>query len=75
MSSDKLWQRSKQRIYFKNEDMDFYLAWMLSYQREGGATVGECFYAASHVKDGDPESWVQAWSELASFWCKSDVRG
>jgi pimeloyl-ACP methyl ester carboxylesterase len=39
---------------------------MLSYQREGGATVGECFYAASQIKDGDPESWVKAWIELAN---------
>lgn len=65
MSKEKLWQRSKQKIHFKNEDMDFYFAWILSHQSEGGSAFGECFYAASHVKDGDPESWYTAWAEIA----------
>ena len=56
MNKEKLWQRSKQRIYFENDDMDFYFAWILAHQNEGGAAFGECFYAASRVKDGDPES-------------------
>lgn len=45
--------------------MDFYFAWILSHQGEGGSAFGECFYAASHVKDGDPESWYTAWLEIA----------
>ncbi len=65
MNKEKLWQRSRQRIRFQNEDMDFYFAWILAHQNEGGSALGECFYAASQVKDGDPESWHTAWAELA----------
>lgn len=65
MHNEKLWQRSKQKIHFKNEDMDFYFAWILSHQSEGGSAFGECFYTASHVKDGDPESWYTAWADMA----------
>ncbi|MCL6511957.1 MAG: prolyl oligopeptidase family serine peptidase [Anaerolineae bacterium] len=65
MNKEKLWQRSKQRIHFQNEDMDFYFAWILAHQSEGGSALGECLYAASQVKDGDPESWYTAWAEIA----------
>ncbi|WP_448334569.1 alpha/beta hydrolase family protein [Bellilinea sp.] len=65
MNEEKLWQRSKQRIRFQNDDMDFYFAWILSHQSEGGSAFGECFYAASQVKDGDPDSWYSAWVEIA----------
>jgi len=64
-NKEKLWQRSKQRIRFQNEDMDFYFAWLLAHQGEGGSALGECFYAASQIKDGDPESWYAAWTEIA----------
>lgn len=66
MNKEKLWQRSKQKIRFKNDDMDFYFAWILSHQCEGGSAFGECFYAASQIKDGDLESWYAAWAALAS---------
>lgn len=56
MNKEKLWQRSRQRIRFQNEDMDFYFTWILAHQSEGGTALGECFYAASDIKDGDPES-------------------
>jgi len=65
MNKEKLWQRSKQKVYFQNEDMDFYFTWILAHQNEGGAALGECFYAASRVRDGDPESWYTAWAEMA----------
>ncbi len=65
MKKEKLWQRSNQRIRFRNDDMDFYFAWILAHQREGGSAFGECFYAAAQVRDGDPESWYTAWMEIA----------
>jgi alpha-beta hydrolase superfamily lysophospholipase len=65
MSREKLWQRSKQQIRFQNDDMDFYFAWILSHQSECGSAFGECFYAASQIKDGDPESWYAAWTDMA----------
>ncbi len=63
MTKEKLWQRSKQKIRFQNDDMDFYFAWILSQRRRFG--IGECFYAASQIKDGDPESWYAAWTAIA----------
>ena len=30
-----------------------------------GAAIGEAFYAASQIKDGDAATWHQAWVELA----------
>ncbi len=65
MKKEKLWQRSKQRIFFDNEDMDFYLSWALALQHDHGSTHGECFYAASQIRDGDLASWTKAWRELA----------
>ncbi len=65
MTKEKLWQRSKHKIRFRNEDMDFYFAWILAHQSENGASFGECFYAAAQVKDGDPESWYTAWVEMS----------
>ncbi len=65
MNKQKLWQRSKQKVFFKNEDMDFVFQWILAHQGEGGAAFGECFYTAAQIKDGDPESWFAAWRDLA----------
>jgi pimeloyl-ACP methyl ester carboxylesterase len=31
----------------------------------GGAEIGECFAAASRIREPDAESWFRAWSELA----------
>jgi pimeloyl-ACP methyl ester carboxylesterase len=65
MTNEKLWQRSQQRFYFQNEDMDFYFKWVLANQNEHGAAHGECYYVASRIKDGDPESWVKGWLGMA----------
>jgi pimeloyl-ACP methyl ester carboxylesterase len=66
MSDEKIFQRKKQKIFFKNEDTDFSLLWALGYQTGGGAEIGECFHAASQIKENDPESWARAWSDTAS---------
>lgn len=66
MSRGKLLQRHRHRIYFRNPDMDFYFMWVLGHQTYGGAEFGECFHIASRIRDGDPESWAEAWIQLAS---------
>jgi hypothetical protein len=63
---DKLLQRHRNRLYFRNADMDFYFMWVLGHQTYGGAELGECYHAASRIRDGDPESWVEAWIQLAN---------
>src|SRR6266498_1970227 len=53
------------KIYFDNKEMDFYLSWFLGYTTHGGAQYGECMQAASLIEDGDPQSWVAAWRQMA----------
>ena len=61
-----MFQRSRQRVRFANEDMDFLFQWMLGYHTYGGASSGELFSAASKVEDGDPESWTVAFGQLGA---------
>lgn len=58
-------QRTGTRYLFQQEDMDYYFKWILGRQTNHGSEVGECFYAAAQIKDGDPASWRNAWMELA----------
>ncbi|MFW5735551.1 MAG: alpha/beta hydrolase family protein [Oceanidesulfovibrio sp.] len=54
------------RYYFEDRDMDFHFGnLVLGATVHGGAAVGEAFYAASHIEDGDSASWQKEWSELA----------
>lgn len=49
---------------FKHDEMDWHFSRTLLAMAEGGAAMGECLYAARQIRDGDAESWVQAWSAL-----------
>ena len=49
---------------FRNHNFDFWFQWLLGSQTHGGSESGECFYAASRIMDGDPESWIKEWSAL-----------
>src|SRR3712207_7511493 len=54
MSKEKTGQRHKNKIYFKDQDLDLYLqAFPLNFQTYGGATRGEAFYAASRINEKD----------------------
>jgi pimeloyl-ACP methyl ester carboxylesterase len=53
------------KLRFKANDMDFAFQWAMGSCVNGGAAIGEGFYAASRMKDGDPESWVREWMALA----------
>ena len=67
MSTEKTGQRHKNKIYFKDQDLDLYLqAFPLNFQSYGGASAGETFYAASRIDEKDLESWVHEWSALAA---------
>jgi pimeloyl-ACP methyl ester carboxylesterase len=67
MSKQRAGQRHKNKVYFKDAELDFYLqAFPLGYQTYGGATVGESFYAASRIREKDPDSWVAEWSSLGA---------
>ena len=52
--------------FFRDGDMDFHFGnLVLGSAVNGGVEIGEAFYAASHIKDGDAASWQREWFELA----------
>lgn len=63
----RIYERHGKSIYFKNDDMDFYLQWILGYQVYGGLGIGECFSVASRIKDGDPDSWKSEFYKYGTF--------
>ena len=61
----ELSKRTRIKFRFKHDDFDFFFQWILGGQTHSGSEVGESFYAASEIIDGDPQSWQKAWTELA----------
>lgn len=66
MSNKRMWARHQQKIYFDDPDMDYYFHDALSRQSRRGSEFGECFYIASQIKEGDPESWANEWIGYAT---------
>ncbi|MDH3731225.1 MAG: esterase FrsA [Acidimicrobiia bacterium] len=58
-------ERTTVKFRFRQDDFEFFFQWLTGMQTHGGSEVGEAFYAASRITDGDPESWAQEWSSLA----------
>lgn len=57
---------SEQRLnVFRDEFFDSQFMRALTHQIYGGAELGECFWAASQIRNGDFDSWTNAWRELA----------
>jgi len=54
------------KLYFSNDDMDFAFQWLLGSVVHGGCSIGECFYAASLMDDGNPKSWERELGKLAA---------
>ena len=50
---------------FKDGYFDYNFAKFLGLASYSGAEMGECFETAHRIKDGDRESWVEAWSSTA----------
>lgn len=52
--------------FFESSDMDFHFGnLILGSTVNHGAEIGEAFYAASQIKDGDAASWQEEWFKLA----------
>jgi len=64
MAKTTMFERSRTRVRFSNEDMDYLFQVALGYHTHGGASFGELFRAASRVEDGEPESWIGAFREM-----------
>ncbi len=53
------------RYHFRTPAFEFMFQWVLGMQTSGGSEVGESFYAASLIRENDPQSWVAAWGQVA----------
>lgn len=62
---EKIYSRSRQKLHFEDEVMDFCLSQFMSYASFSGSQIGECLRAASQIEDGDPQSWTKAWQHMA----------
>jgi hypothetical protein len=52
-------------LFFDDQDFDGQLLRALSYAAYGGADIGECFETAGRIKEGDRDSWYEAWTKTA----------
>jgi len=58
--------RSKTAVKgFLNPEMDFQLLRSIGVDSYGGSAVGECLYAATKIKEGDPAGWTEEFGKLA----------
>jgi len=54
------------RYHFNDPDMDFtFGSLVLGATINGGCEIGEAFYTASQIKDGDVASWQKEWAAMA----------
>lgn len=53
-------QRLGQRYRFADDDMDLFFVAALGWGVTGGLALGQAWYVASQIKDGDGDSWVAA---------------
>lgn len=61
------------KYFFDDADMDFHFGnLVLGSAVNGGVEIGEAFYAASRITDGDAVSWQDAWHDLARL---AEARG
>jgi alpha-beta hydrolase superfamily lysophospholipase len=52
------------RYRFRHGGFDFWFQWALAASVHGGSEPGECFFVATRISDGDPDSWVREWTDL-----------
>jgi alpha-beta hydrolase superfamily lysophospholipase len=53
------------RYHFKDGDMDWTFGFLLGTTSNGGFEIGEAYYTASRIKDGDAASWQAEWIKTA----------
>lgn len=53
------------RMHFKDTEMDFAFALILGATMNHGCEIGEAFYTASKIKEGDAASWQNEWIKTA----------
>jgi hypothetical protein len=66
-------QRSTTRVKgFQDAEMGFQLIRQMGSSASGAASVGPCPAVADRIRDGDPSSWVDAFTTLAA-WQEQDA--
>jgi alpha-beta hydrolase superfamily lysophospholipase len=55
--------RMATKYRFQDADMDFFFVVALGWGAAGGLSVGQAFYVASKIVDGDADSWVKAFED------------
>jgi hypothetical protein len=53
------------RLVFEDQTFSFELLRTIGDAPYGGADIGECLVTASHIREGDFESWHEQWSKTA----------
>src|SRR6201996_7359732 len=60
-------QRLARKCRFDDPNMDLFFLAALGWGKSGGLDVGEAFEIASHVTDGDADSWIRAFEQQAKL--------
>ncbi|MEJ8857575.1 alpha/beta fold hydrolase [Variovorax robiniae] len=60
-------QRMAQKYRFDDPNMDLFFMAAMSWGPTGGLDIGQAWYVASTITDGDADSWVQAFSRYGDL--------
>jgi pimeloyl-ACP methyl ester carboxylesterase len=60
-------QRLGRKYRFEDPNMDLFFVAALGWGKSGGLDVGEAFEIASHITDGDADSWICAFENQAKL--------
>jgi Esterase FrsA-like len=63
---------SHTRMHFQDNEMEFSLALILGATMNSGCEIGEAFFTAGRITEGDAVSWQKEWVEMAK---RVEVRG
>ena len=60
-------QRLARKYRFDDPNMDLFFLAALGWGKSGGLDVGEVFEIASHITDGDADTWIHAFEQQAKL--------
>jgi esterase/lipase len=60
-------QRMAQKYRFDDPNMDLFFMAAMSWGPTGGLDIGQAWYVASTITDGDADSWIQAFSRYGDL--------
>ena len=70
--NEKILKRQSTKIFFDNDDTDFFFNWMLGVAELFGMSHGELFYLAHKIgRDGKPSKWRACFTDHADYLVRS----